>query len=98
MDGEFVKFNLPTFQSPIMAMYCELCDKMWAAEFESPTCVCEDLFVFEPNIYNVVLSFQDVVMYYRYYDGSLPKMFWNFQLIPFWAFLMNVCPKWIDFP
>lgn len=93
MGGDRVTFNLQTFQDPLMTIYCGGCERLWAADFEDPTCEC-DPFQFNLDIYDL-FSFNDFLSYY--YDGVLARP-WTLQLLPFWAYLMYVCPKWIDFP
>ncbi len=90
MGGDPVEFKLDTFQSPILTMYCYGCDKLWASAYENPTCTCQ------PNIPDLDMC-SDLFILHLYYEGFFVRP-WTVQLVPFWAYLMHVCPKWVDFP
>ena len=94
---EVVEFEIDSFQTPIMLLVCELCRKYWAADFEEAKCTCDDYIYppLDPTSGRVV----DVLAYYPFFmDGIPKKLFWGFCIVPYYFYLMQVCPKWIDFP
>lgn len=98
MDRELLKFQVPSFQSSIMTIYCSLCHKLWADRYENPTCVCDEYWLTEPQVSMAVLNL-DLHILSMFYDGELSRSrFWIGQFMPYYAFLMEVSPSWIDFP
>jgi len=98
MERDVLAFKVSNFQSSIMTMYCSVCHKLWAADFELPTCICDDYWFIDPYVSVAVINL-DVYTLSMYYDGELLRnRFWLAQVMPYYAFLMEVSPGWIDFP